>query len=176
MLLTVEHVVTCQGVWIMPASLRLGGVRSVAHQPAGRTRCCRALLQSSAAEEVCKAAELCMQSFACTEQSSMLCSMLCTWLCRPFELQSTAPLHHFNPAKLPRPVGVSRPVGEATLPTKPPCRFSRYDPHHSSGVRSGGLARCLRPRAMSARQPTVDDVTTTNTLEVWRDKLHRESR
>lgn len=29
---------------------------------------------------------------------------------------------------------------------------------------------------MSARQPTVDDVTTTNTLEVWRDKLHRESR
>lgn len=25
-------------------------------------------------------------------------------------------------------------------------------------------------------QPTVDDVTTTNTLEVWRDKLTREKR
>ena len=25
-------------------------------------------------------------------------------------------------------------------------------------------------------QPTVDDVTTTNTVEVWRDKLAREDR
>ena len=24
--------------------------------------------------------------------------------------------------------------------------------------------------------PTVDEVTTTNTLDVWRDKLHRENR
>ncbi|MDC0526311.1 hypothetical protein OAO87_04835 [bacterium] len=30
--------------------------------------------------------------------------------------------------------------------------------------------------AHSTRQPTVDDVTTTNTLEVWRDKLQREAR
>ena len=29
---------------------------------------------------------------------------------------------------------------------------------------------------MTSRQPTVDDVTTTNTLEVWRDKLTRETR
>ena len=29
---------------------------------------------------------------------------------------------------------------------------------------------------MPLLQPTVDEVTTTNTLEVWRDKLHREQR
>ena len=29
---------------------------------------------------------------------------------------------------------------------------------------------------MPRMQPTVDDVTTTNTLEVWRDKLNREER
>jgi len=29
---------------------------------------------------------------------------------------------------------------------------------------------------MGLQQPTVDDVTTTNTLEVWRDKLAREDR
>ena len=31
---------------------------------------------------------------------------------------------------------------------------------------------------MSGRihEMTVDNITTTNTLEVWRDKLHREKR
>ena len=67
-----------------------------------------------------------------------------------FEVQSTAPLHHYRTAKLPscapRPVGVSRPVGEATLPTT-----AARGPGACRLLRSGNLFSFVPCNTMGAR-------------------------